>query len=118
MNIINERVSIPLGSTVSNVLSGNIFQLLKRPSRIRMGIVKAFGNTDALTAKWTIGDTIIADTLPIVPEADAAGTGVRINSDLKYPGVGQVNSSLGLGVTNPGAGAVDVEFYIIIEPIA
>ncbi len=117
MNIINERISVAGATTLSNVLAGNIFQLLKRPSRVRMGIVKVFGNADALTAKWTIGDTIIADSISIKTE-ESAGRGINVNSDLIFPGVGQVNASLGLAVTNPAVGAVVVEFYIIIEPIA
>lgn len=113
MAIITERVSIPLGSTSANLLAGNIFQTLRAESTVRAGIVKAFGNADALIATFTIGDAIVVQNMPLAPE-DVALAGPNLNTQLQIVDVGMKGDMLGLVVTNPGAAAVAVEFYILI----
>jgi len=114
MAVINRRVSVAAGATEPNLLAGNIFQQLRANSRVRAGIVKVFANTDTLTFTFTIGDGIVAQDAPIPPEAPAAGSGVNLNTQLTLMDVGMANDLLGLSVTNGGAGAVDVEYYILI----
>ncbi len=113
MAVLNRRISIALGSTDPNLLAGDIFQQLRAESTVRAGIVKAFGNADALTYTFTIGDGIVGQNMPIPPE-DVALQGVNLNTQLNLIDVGLPNELMGLAVTNPGAGAVFVEYYILV----
>jgi hypothetical protein len=117
MNIINNTVAVAAGATV-NVLAGDIFQLLRRPSRVRVGVVKQIaGAADLISARFTIGDAIIAEQAQAKTEINAGG-GVDVNTDLNIVGVGNTNDSLGLAITNPAGAARTVTFYVLIEPIA
>ncbi len=113
MAILNRRVSIGIGATNPNLLAGDIFQQLRAESTVRAGIVKAFGNGDALTFTFTIGDGIVVQNAPIPPE-DVALSGVNLNTQLGLVDVGLPNELMGLAVTNPGAAAVEVEYYILV----
>jgi len=114
MSILNRRISIALGSTDPNLLAGDIFQQLRAESTVRGGIVKTFANGDALTFTFTIGDGIVSQNSPVPPE-DVLQQGVNLNTQLNLLDVGMPGDLLGLAVTNPGAGAVDVEYYILIS---
>jgi len=114
MSVLNRRISIPLGTTDPNILAGDIFQLLRAESTVRAGLVKAFANADALVFTFTIGDAIVGQNMPVPPE-DVALAGVNLNTQLTLVDIGMQNDSLGMAVTNPGAGAVDVEYYILIS---
>lgn len=114
MSILNRRITIAIGTTDPNILAGDIFQQLRAESTIRAGIVKAFANADALIHTFTIGDGIVVQNAPIPPE-DVALAGVNLNTQLSLVDVGMQGDMLGWAVTNPGAAAVAIEYYILIS---
>lgn len=109
MAIISNSVSVVNGTTVQNVLSGDIFEFLRADSTIKMGIVAAAA---LCVATFKIGDGIVFENSPISVEA-AAGGGVTANRDMKYVDAGRGGDRLSLTVTN-GAGAPIVVYWHIL----
>jgi len=72
-----------VAATTSNVLSGNLFEFLARPSRISVGVWNDVALNAGNTFTFQIGDTVIASAVQVFGNV-LTTSGVIINGP-KYP---------------------------------
>lgn len=113
MQILSGATSVGAGASSGNVLQGSIFEYLKRPSRLEVAMtVPTGGAATDMTARFSVGDTIITDPpAPVLAEA-AAGRGPIIPDDIKITSVGLPGDRLSLEFTNTTAGAIVASWWV------
>ncbi len=114
MAIIKRRVNVAAGGSNPNALNGSVFEFLRAPSEVRMGIVGEFGAAvGTLLAKVTIGDSVVQESSPVKIEA-AAGRGVNVNEDIDIVDAGLQNQRLLVELVNNDVAARDFDIYVLI----
>lgn len=111
--IIRGQVTVPSGTTVKNLLEGELLRTLKRHSSVRFLATQKVVAGSLLTVDWNLGNAIAGqDLTPNVASADGV---VDKQRDGFPPAMGAPLDEIQLRVkeTTAGAGADGVLYYAI-----
>lgn len=116
MQVLSQATSVGAGASSGNVLLGSIFEFLKRPSKIEVAFVgPVAGTITDVTARFSVGDSIITDPPSPVRSEVAAGRGPIIPDDISIATVGLPGDRLSLEFQNTTAGAIVVTWWVRIS---
>lgn len=116
MQVLSNATVVAAGTNSGNVLLGSIFEFLKRPSKVEVAFVATgIAAITDITARFSVGDTIVTDPpIPVSIEA-LAQRGVIIPDDIKIATVGLPGDRLSLEFTNTTAGPLTVTWWVRIS---
>jgi hypothetical protein len=110
MAVIQKEVSVGIGATVDNLLSGSAFEFLRQNSLVSLGVAAAATGTFVTIQS---GSDIVVEEFspsvltryPIIPD------------EMYYSDVGAAGDRLVVRVRNPTAGAIIVRCIAQISPL-
>ena len=99
MAVIQKEISVGIGATIENALSGSAFEFLRRQAIVSLGVTTETAGTFATIQS---GADIVLEESPV----KVKGGFPIIPDDMYYNDVGVVGDRLVVRLRNPTAGAI------------
>lgn len=113
MPLIKNGISIAVGATNNNVLSGSAFEFIKQPSRIAIGLL---ASATGLLASVSSGSDILLEDGSLVDVVRIANQGPSFPDDFILQDVALPMDRLKISVRNPTGAAVTLFYGVSVEP--
>lgn len=110
MSVIQKEISVGIGATVENALSGSAFEFLRRNSIVSIGVTAAA--TGTFVTIQSGADIVLEESpayvktsFPVIPD------------EMAYNDVGVQGDRLVVRLRNPTAGAIIMRVLVQITPL-
>lgn len=110
MSVIQKEVSVGVGETVENILSGSAFEFLRRNSIVSAGVTAAATGTFATIQAGA--EVILEESPPMVQTSFP-----RIPDEMAYNFAGVGGDRLVVRLRNPTAGAIIMRVIVQVAEV-
>lgn len=110
MAVIQKEVTVGIGATVENVLSGSAFEFLRRNSIVSVGVTAAA--TGTFVTLQSGAEVVLEESPPMVQTSFP-----RIPDEMAYNFAGVSNDRLVVRLRNPTAGAIIMRVLVQIAEL-
>jgi len=110
MAVIQKEISVGIGATVENALSGSAFEFLRRQAIVSIGVTAAA--TGTFTTVQSGADIVMEESPTLVKAAFPT-----IPDDMYYNDVGVVGDRLVVRLRNPTAGAIIMRVLVQVTDL-
>lgn len=110
MSVIQKEISVGIGATVENALSGSAFEFLRRNAIVSAGVTAAATGTFVTLQS---GSDIVLEESPALVKAAFP----TIPDDMFYNDVGVLGDRLVVRLRNPTAGAIIMRVLVQITDL-
>lgn len=110
MSVIQKEVTVGIGATVENVLSGSAFEFLRRNSIVSVGVTAAA--TGTFVTLQSGAEIVLEESPPMVQTSFP-----RIPDEMAYNFAGVANDRLVVRLRNPTAGAIIMRVLVQIAEL-
>lgn len=110
MSVIQKEVTVGVGATVENVLSGSAFEFLRRNSIVSAGVTAAA--TGTFVTLQSGAEVVLEESPPMVQT-----TFPRIPDEMAYNFAGVAGDRLVVRLRNPTAGAIIMRVIVQIAEV-
>lgn len=113
MGLIKTSVAVAAGASNANVLSGSVFEIVRDPSKVYIGLL---ASAAGLLAGVSSGSDILLEDGSAVDIVRVANQGPIFPDDYILQDIAMPMDRLRISVRNPTGGSITLFYGVLVEP--